>query len=62
MTTYRERLIDRMIAVYGFEHPIAIRFAQLCEDYEESERNNKLLRVLVEVHEANPYYEEDEEV
>lgn len=61
MTTYRKNLIDRMIALYGFEHPIVIKFAKLCEDWEENTWNNMVLRVVVEVHEANPYYEEEEE-
>ena len=26
MTNYRESLIDRMIAIYGFEHPTVVRF------------------------------------
>lgn len=61
MTTYRKNLIDRMIALYGFENPIVIEFAKLCENWAESEWNNQCLRVAVEAHEANPYYEEDEE-
>lgn len=60
MTTYRENLIDRMIAIYGFEHSIVIDFARLCEGWEENKWNNKVLTVLVEAHEAHPILEEKE--
>ena len=59
MTTYREHLIDRMIALYGLENPMVIQFAQMCEDYHATEWNNTILRLLVEAHEADPYFEED---
>lgn len=59
MTTYREKLIDRMIAIYGFENPIVIEFARLCEYWEENAWNNKLLTILVRAYEAEPYFEED---
>lgn len=59
MTKFRESLIDRMIAIYGFENPIVIEFARLCEYWEDNAWNNKLLTILVEVHEAEPYFEED---
>ena len=60
MTTYRENLIDRMIAVYGFEHPIVIEFAKLCENWVENTWNNTLLQTLVEAHENEPHYEGEE--
>lgn len=47
----RENLIDRMIRIYGFEHPIVIQFAELCERMADTEYNNKALITLVEVHE-----------
>lgn len=59
MTTYRENLIDRMIHIYGFENPIVIEFARYCEKWEENEWNNKMLGILVEAHEADPYYGEN---
>ena len=59
MTTYREKLIDRMIAIYGFENPIVIEFSRLCEYWEENAWNNKLLTILVRAYEAEPYFEED---
>lgn len=59
MTICRENLIDRMIAIYGLENPIVIEFAEWCERWEENEWNNKALTILVEAHEAEPYFEED---
>jgi hypothetical protein len=52
----RENLIDRMIALYGFESPIVIEFARLCENWIGP---NSQLEMLVEAHEACPVYEED---
>ena len=57
--TYREALLDRMIAIYGMEHDIVIRFAKLCERWSDTSWNNKCLRLMVEAHEADPVYEED---
>ena len=51
MTTYRENLIDRMINLYGYENPIVIKFAQLCEDWAQTEECDTYLRVVVESHE-----------
>ncbi len=59
MSVYRENLIDRMCHIYGLENPIVIEFARMCEKWEENEWNNKVLRILVEAHEAEPYKEED---
>lgn len=52
----RENLIDRMIRIYGFEHPIVIQFAELCERMEDTEANNNALMMLVEAHEENPVF------
>lgn len=52
----RENLIDRMIRIYGFEHPIVIQFAELCERMEHAEANDKALMTLVEAHEENPAF------
>lgn len=51
MTTYRENLIDRMISLYGYENPIVIKFAQLCENWAQTEEYDTYLRVIVESHE-----------
>lgn len=60
MTKYREKLIDRMIAIYGFENSIVIEFCRLCEDWESTEWNDKVLTIMVGAHEAEPYIEEEE--
>ena len=52
----RENLIDRMIKIYGFEHPIVIQFAELCECMADTEYNNKALMTLVKAHEENPMF------
>lgn len=52
----RENLIDRMIRIYGFEHPIVIQFAKLCERMAYTEANDKALMTLVEAHEENPAF------
>ena len=52
MTTYRENLIDRMISLYGYENPIVIKFAQLCEDWEQTEECDAYLRTVVKTHEG----------
>lgn len=57
MTEYREKLIDRMIRIYGFEHPVVIHFAEMCED---SWWMDEVLETVVKSHEENPYMGEDE--
>ena len=52
----RENLIDRMIRIYGFEHPIVIQFAELYERMADTEYNNKALITLVKAHEENPAF------
>lgn len=59
MTTYREHLIDRMIHIYGFEDPIVIQFANMCEKYADNAWNDDVLRLLVEAHEKDPVFKED---
>lgn len=34
-----EKLIDRMIALYGYEHTSVIFFCKMCEMWEETEEN-----------------------
>lgn len=50
----RENLIDRMIHIYGFENPIVINFAKLCEEYPDNSVNDKMLEILVCAHESDP--------
>ena len=52
----RENLINRMIRIYGFEHPIVIQFVELCERMADTEYNNKSLMTLVKAHEENPVF------
>ena len=60
MNTTREKLIDRMIRIYGFEHDLVIQFAELCERCTNCTINDKMLTILVEAHEANPVLDEEE--
>lgn len=59
MTTYREQLTDRLIRLYGFENNIVIAFCELCEKWADNELNNRALTILVEAHEADPFFEEN---
>ena len=51
MTAYRENLIDRMINLYGYESPIIIKFAQLCENWPQTEGYDTYLQIVVKSHE-----------
>lgn len=57
----RENLMNRMINLYGFESPITIEFCRLCERWADTEENNKSLKLLVESHEADPQWFDEEE-
>ncbi len=57
MNTMRKNLIDRMIKIYGFEHPSVIWFADLCERWKNTKDNDKVLRIIVESHEEFPVLE-----
>jgi len=64
MTDFRNDLLSRMIHLYGFENPIVIQFAEVCESYttpETSAQWDKILKFLVESHEAHPYFPNEEE-
>lgn len=52
----REKLIERMIKVYGYEHQITIDFCRLCENWENTPLNDKTLKMLVEAHEEDPQF------
>lgn len=54
MTINREKLVDRMIRIYGFENPLVIQFAEMCESWEDNDWNNTCLTTLVKAHEASP--------
>lgn len=54
MTDFRNRLIDRMVRVYGLEHPVVFVFTKWCEEWEENWWNDKILAALVASNEADP--------
>lgn len=51
MSNERKKMVDKMIKLYGFESPITIEFAELCERYSDNEWNDKMLDLLVTAHE-----------
>ena len=55
MNELREKLIDRMIRIYGFENPIVIDFCKMCE---MSCMSDKALTTIVECHEEYPITED----
>ena len=57
MNTMRKNLIDRMVRIYGFEHPSVIWFVDLCERWKDTKENDKVLRIIVESHEEFPVLE-----
>ena len=57
----REKLLDRMIRIYGFEHEIVIEFARMCEEWLPTENNDKALETLVKCHEENTVGFDDDE-
>jgi hypothetical protein len=62
MNELRENLLDRMIRIYGFEHPLVIQFAEMCQAYTSPELSplwDGCLRTLVESHERAPYFPEE---
>ena len=46
-----ENLMDRMIALYGFESELTIRFCELCE---KDAFAPEILEMIVDAHEASP--------
>ena len=61
MNPMRENLLNRMIKIYGFEHPIVIKFAKQCERWEDTAIYDTILRLAVEAHEKYPNLDTDEE-
>ena len=55
MNEFREKLIDRMIKKFGFEHPNTIAIATLCE---ATWISDEALEKAVEHHEANSIFED----
>ena len=60
MNPMRENLLNRMIKIYGFEHPIVIKFAKQCERWEDTAIYDTILRLAVESHEKYPRLDTDE--
>ena len=59
MNPMRENLLDRMIKIYGFEHPIVIRFAKSCESMEDNAIYDTILRLAVEKQKKYPNLDTD---
>lgn len=49
----REKLLDRMIRIYGFEHELVIEFANMIEDPSFKTQH---LETLVKCHEKHPQF------
>lgn len=56
--TEKEKLLDRMIKIYGFEHEIVIQFAKIIKI---PSFDTKILEELVKSHEAYPQIEDEED-
>ena len=54
----REKLLDRMIALYGYEHEAVIQFAELIA---RPQLSDETLETVVKCHEEKPLYTLDEE-
>lgn len=64
MTGFRSRLLDKMIRIYGFEHPLVIQFAISCESYTSAELAplwDNILENIVKCHERHPYRGEEDD-
>ena len=58
MTEFREKLLDRIIRIYGFEHKVTIFFARCCEN---PNLDDEYLEHIVRDHETHPYIDDDED-
>jgi hypothetical protein len=61
MNEIREKLLDRIIRIYGFENEITLDFARFAESLPEGEPYDRVLTCLVESHEEFPQIEDDED-
>lgn len=50
MNDKRKKMVDKMIKLYGFESPITIEFAGLCERYADNPFCDVMLEILVAAH------------
>lgn len=53
MSKERKNLLDRIIRIYGFENPITIQFANICESWKKKDQL-PLLEAIVKSHEEFP--------
>lgn len=58
MSEFRKNLLNRMIAIYGENHPIVKDFIAFVNEYVENDWNNKCLDTLVQAHEWYIQHEE----
>lgn len=61
MTNFRNDLLTRIIHIYGFENPITISFADMCEKYPNNLVSDEMLERLVEMHETHSQIEDEDE-
>ena len=59
MTEYREKLIDRMVAIYGLENVYVLMFCELCQCWPVGFPWDNNLLEIVEEHEDNPIFSEE---
>ena len=48
----REQMTDNLIHKYGFENPIVVMFADMCEKFNPCEWNDSLLQIFYEANMA----------
>lgn len=54
----REKLLDRMIRIYGFEHPLVLAFSEMIE---KPQFETQHLEALVQCHEKYPCLDSEDE-
>lgn len=54
MAEFREKLLARMIHIYGFEHEITIEYAKILEKAPQTKEIDDILKIVVEYHEQYP--------
>lgn len=57
MTEFRENLLTRMIHIYGFEHEVTIKYANMLERVPQTKENDKNLEYIAKVLEAEPFFD-----
>lgn len=51
----RREMVDMMVRVFGYEHPETLKFAGLCELWESTTTNDKILRMVMVDHISMPW-------